>query len=130
MNNCSKKFKSALNFHINKFNCSTQEKLRNLKRSSPKNFWKIINNVEKSTKEANISLQPLYDYFKNINDQDPNDDETVLGEFNVDILDDEELLNSFITEGEIMKCIKSLRTIKVLGILLYQSSGIVYPIIF
>lgn len=83
LNNCSKKLKSTLNFHINKFNCSTQEKLRNLKRSSPKAFWKIINNVEKRKKEADISLEPLYDYFKNINDQDPNDDQTVLGEFNV-----------------------------------------------
>ena len=63
----------------------------------------------------NISLEPLYDYFKNINDQDPNDDETVLGEFNVDILDDEELLNSFIIEGEIMKCIKSLKNNKSSG---------------
>lgn len=64
-------------------------------------------------KEANISLEPLYDYFKNINHQDPNDDETVLGEFNVDLLNDEELLNSFITE--MMKCIKSFRNNKSSG---------------
>ena len=50
---------------------------------------------------------PLFDYFKNINDQDPNDDKTILCELNVDISDYEELQNSFITEGEIMKCIKS-----------------------
>lgn len=109
LNNCSKDYKKTLNFHINKYNRSRQEKLRNLKSNSPKEFWKILNNVEKSKNEANINLETLYDYFKNINDQDPNDDENFLGEFNVDITDDEELLNSFITEGEIMKCIKSLK---------------------
>ena len=47
---------------------------------------------------------------KNLNEQshDVEDDINI----NMDITDDDELLNSYITEGEILKCIKSLKNNK------------------
>lgn len=40
-----------------------QEKLRNLKSKNPKDFWKIINSLEKSKDNPNIDLDTLYEFF-------------------------------------------------------------------
>ena len=37
-----------MNFYINKFNQSMQDKLRNLKSTKPKDYWKIINSLNKN----------------------------------------------------------------------------------
>ena len=48
LKNASLDYKCIMNFHLNQFNCTTQEKLRQVKSTSPKEFRKIINNLENS----------------------------------------------------------------------------------
>ena len=56
----SQHYKRTLNFDINKFNRDSEEKLRNLKNNSPKDFWKLINNLERDKCNQNINLESLY----------------------------------------------------------------------
>ena len=95
-----------MNFYINKHNINTQDKLRVLKSKNPKDFWKIINSIEKSKDNQNIDIEFFYDFFKNLNEQN---EDSVNEDLNFDTNDDHDILNSFITEGEILKCIKSLK---------------------
>ena len=41
-----------------------QNNLRNMKRKTPKEFWKIINSIERKNDEQNITLESLYDFLK------------------------------------------------------------------
>ena len=96
-----------MNKYINKHKKQMQQKLRNLKHKNPKEFWEILNNIERKEDEPDISIDTLYEYFKNLNiNNDGNDTQETI---NIDITDDDEILNSSITEGEIIKCIKSLK---------------------
>ena len=108
----SNEYKRTLNLHINRYNHATKEKLRNLKSKRPKDFWKIINSIDKNNKESNISIDALHNYFENQNIADENSNENFIAGLNIDSVDDEELLNSSITEGEIRVCIKSLKNNK------------------
>ena len=106
----SQHYKRTMNFHINKFNRDTQEKLRKLKTDSPKDFWKLINNLERDKGDQNISLESLYTFFKDLNTSNEQPDDEIFA--NIDISDDDEFLNSSITEAEIRKCIKALKNNK------------------
>ena len=84
-----------------------QDKLRNLKSTNPKNYWKIINSLNKKKDNDKIDIETLHEFFvKNLNEQSHEDDADV--HINIDTTDNEELLNSYIPEGEILKCIKLL----------------------
>ena len=91
-------------------------KLRNLKNAKPKEFWKIINFVDE-TKDKTAPLQNVYEYFKNINAGNTNDESehypadeqfTGTGENN----DINELLNYPFTEAEILRTVKGLKNNK------------------
>ena len=66
--------------------------------------------MEKSKDSPNVNLDTLYEFFKNLNEQTAVDEQEYT--FNIDISDDDEILNSSITEGEILKCIKMLKNNK------------------
>ena len=72
----SQQYKRTMNLHSNKFNRDTQEKLRKLKTDSPKDFWKLINNLERDKGDQNISLESLYTFFKDLNtsNEQPDDE--------------------------------------------------------
>ena len=110
LKNASKAYKKTMNFHINKHNKSTQEKLRNLKSKNPRDFWRIMNSLDKSKDNENIDIETLYDFFKNLNEQ--NEREDMSPNVNIDLNDEDELLNSPITENEILKCIRWLKNNK------------------
>ena len=85
-------------------------KLRNLKVENPKEFWKIINCFDQDNDEQNINLDSQYNFFKTLNEN--NDHAVEDNETNLQFIDDhDEILNSSITESEILKCIKSLKII-------------------
>ena len=106
----SKNYKNTMNFHLNKHVRNTQNKLRKLKSSNPKEFWKIINSLENKQEEQNINLETLYEFFKGLNENNDNDGEN--HDINIDVSDDDEILNSSITEAEILKCLNSLKNNK------------------
>ena len=89
-----------------------QEKLRKLKTNNPKEFWKVINNLDCKTDDTSIDIDTLFTFFfKNLNENNDNND-VQDNEINIDITDDDEILNSSITEGEILNCINSLKNNK------------------
>ena len=106
----SKNYKRTMNLYLNKHVKNTQNRLRNLKTNNPKEFWKIINSLEKKEEDQNINLETLYDFFKGLNENNDVDENN--NDINIDITDDDEILNSSITEAEILKCLKGLKSNK------------------
>ena len=88
-----------------------QDKLRNLKSTNPKNYWKIINSLNKKKDNDKIDIETLHKcFFFNLIEQSHEADDDV--HINIDITEKDELLNSYILEGEILKCIKLLKNRK------------------
>ena len=106
----SKTYKNTMNKYINKHIENTKCTLRKLNRSKPKEFWKIVNNLESSSIESNLNETEFYEYFREINStaQGNSDSEEV----HININDDTEILNSRISAEEITKCIKNLKNNK------------------
>ncbi|MEW8546068.1 MAG: reverse transcriptase family protein [Candidatus Thiodiazotropha sp.] len=129
----SKIYKCTMNIYINKFDRETQDKLRNLKSKSPKDFWKIINSVDRNNDNPDINIETLFDFFKTLNENKDNDND-FMDSLNIDVTDDDEILNSFITEAEILKCIKLLKNNKcsandkIINEYIKYSSDIMIPI--
>ena len=66
-----------------------------------------MNKSEKTNDGNDIDLETLFNFFKNLNDNTGmQDDEANFS--NIDTSDDDEILNSSITESEILQCIKLL----------------------
>ena len=110
LKNASKACKRMMNFYINKHYKGTQDKLRNLSSKNPRDFWKLMISLEKTKDNENIDIETLYDFFKMLNEQ--NENENMPQDLNTDLTNDDELFNSPITEGEIRKCIKTLKNNK------------------
>ena len=53
-----------MNFYINKHNQNMQDKLRKLKSTNPKDYWKIINSLNKNKDNDKIDIETLYEFFK------------------------------------------------------------------
>ena len=113
LNQDSKCYKSNMNFYINKHNRETQRNLRNLQSKNPKEYWKILNSLNTKPESTDINLDFLYTFFKELNEENTNDNNLSAEEINKHIdQEGDEILNFFISETEIMKCIKSLKNNK------------------
>ena len=112
LSKASKTYKKKMNYFVNKHNKSTQKKLRNLKNKNPKDYWKIINSIDTKKTDSNIELDTLYTFFKDINKQLDSDNDSCDNDIHISIEDNDEVLNSPITDSEILKCIKSLKNNK------------------
>ena len=108
----SKTYKKKMNYFINKHNKSTQNKLRSLKNKSPKEYWKIINSIDNKKADSNIELDKLYTFFKDLNEQPDTEHDFCDNNIEFSIDDNDEILNSPITDSEILKCIKLLKNNK------------------
>ena len=89
-----------------------QHKLRKLKNKNPKEYWKIINNIDSKNTDSSIKTDALYTFFKDLNNELNSDDDSSDPNIDISINDDDEILNSPITDSEIMKCIKLLKNNK------------------
>ena len=83
-----------------------------MKSKSPKQFWKILNNLQSKKENKDISINDLYNFFfKDINSpNDSHDPESENLNFSID--NDDEILNGHISENEILKCINNLKNNK------------------
>ena len=107
----SKMYKKKLNYFIRKHKKDTQNKLRKLKSKSPKQFWKILNNLQSKKENKDISINDLYNFFKDINSpNNSHDPESENLNFSID--NEDEILNGHISENEILKCINNLKNNK------------------
>ena len=90
---------------------NTQNKLRKLKSKSPKQFWKILNNLQSKKENKDISINDLCNFFKDINSRnDSHDPESEHLNFSIDI--DDEILNGYISGNDILKCINNFKNNK------------------
>lgn len=108
----SKVYKKKLNYFINKHNKSKQTELRNLKSKNPKEYWKIINSADCKKVDSDIELDALYSFFKDLNEQPDSEPDQTTDSIDISIDDNDTILNSPITDTEILKCIKSLKNNK------------------
>ena len=113
----SKAYKKKMNNFINNHKRQTQMKLRNLKNKNPKEYWKIINSVDSKKQLSKFGINTLYTFFKELNDNDKCKSENDQTEetLNISLEDNDVILNSPITDREILKCIKSLKNNKACG---------------
>lgn len=71
LKNVSKEYKNKTN--LRRYKNEKNIKLRSLKNASPKDFWKVINSIGKSKRET-APLNDLYNFFKNVNSSNINED--------------------------------------------------------
>ena len=118
--NASKNYKKVMNKYITQYERQQQTKLRTLHKKSPKEYWKILNSLDRQKQSKMPPLNSFLDFFKNLNTQDEsmqeddsNENMHIIDELNLD--DDDQLLNSPITAEEISKCILNLKNSKAPG---------------
>lgn len=106
----SKEYKKTLRKHFMSFKRNNVNKIRNIKKSNPKAYWKVLCGKTKTNVSAELS--ELYQFFKNVNSgesinlQDTNEDPNFINEE----------LNTDITLKEIENAVKLLKTGKACGV--------------
>jgi hypothetical protein len=109
-------YKNTMNKFLNKYNKSNQDKLRQMHKKQPKDYWKFINKISENKKVDLPNLNSLYEYFESINNNplhNINDTEYVN---DINLNDNDRILNSEITPEEILKSINNLKNGKSPGI--------------
>lgn len=111
LNTVSKTYKNVMAKNIRQHRNERAEKLRKLKSSNPKDYWRILNS--KSVQNSKIAaLKDLYSYFKNVNESNIEDSTPYT---NIPDCPINENINLPITSDEISKTIKSLKLNKAHG---------------
>lgn len=110
----SKSYKDTMHLSIRRFKMARTEKLRKLKSSNPREYWKILNSNDKKS-ECQVPLNDLYNYFKHVNSANTNASECPLINNN-NSNDNNEELNMPINEFEVQSAIKQLKNNKSPGI--------------
>lgn len=64
-----KEYKLSISKNVKKFKNQRVEKLKSIKTTNPKEFWKIINSVDKTCSKL-PPLDELHNFFKNLNSSD------------------------------------------------------------
>ena len=97
----SKNYKHTISKRIKSYDNERINKLRDLRSSNPKEYWKILNASDRR-KRSEACLDDLYSFFKSIYEDNPYDD----SEFNTDTdQTDSEIISQPISENEILKAI-------------------------
>ena len=109
----SKAYKKELNKQYRIYHKNLHHKLRTLKSSNSKTYWKILNGGSESREEIrNLNLELFTDHFKSLNSNQDDED------FNIDyenINENNTILNRSFTEEEVLTSIKSLKNNKACG---------------
>jgi hypothetical protein len=87
---------------MNKYYKNNEVKLREMQSKNPKDYWKYLNKIKTKKSIDMPTLDSMYDYFKEANNNlyhDVNDNDIIN---NIDLTNDS-VLNSYITSEEIKK---------------------------
>ena len=115
LNHISKFYKCTMNFNIKRFKEARIQKLKNLKKAKPKQFWNILNSND-SKADCQAPLNDLYNYFKSVNEhQNGSESEFSQHEPKYEAANNEEL-NKPISESEVRAAIKQLQNNKSAGL--------------
>ena len=113
----SKNYKQTLNTQNKTFKQNRVAKLRTLKTNNPKEYWKLLNS-ERKRNNTQASLGDLFNFYKDANAPNPNEDETNDSSPENDPCEDEfqnlanEEINQPITYDELSKAVNSLKNNK------------------
>ena len=116
--NCSKQYKQTTKKAYDDYQFKLESKIRETSKTNGKEFWKILNSFNKCSKDDsnNISLESLYNHFKELNTNvDRNDDIVIDIDFNNLSPEMDELLNSSISADEIRGVVHKLKNGKSAG---------------
>ncbi|KAK6182088.1 hypothetical protein SNE40_009852 [Patella caerulea] len=109
-------YKKQLKSEFNIYNRNFNQDLKCLKRNNSKEYWKMLTQSKKSSNAFDVSIDSLYDYFRNLNQS--NESNFVPGDFSlIDcVVGDNDVINEPITDIEIEYCINNLKNNKSHGI--------------
>ena len=119
MINSCKKYKSIMNkyrkLHLQKL----QNNIRKMRTSKPKDYWKLINSIDKKRDKSPVSMESLFNFLKtlDINDIDVTQQQPADLDAQNDVNgnNNTQVLNDPITESEIFESIKTLKLNKSSG---------------
>ena len=115
----SKCYKKQLRISFGKYQSNFTKKIRKLKSSDPKNFWKVINGStqEKKRDNANISCKAFQEHFQKLGATENTDKPTTVQSPNYDTEDETDaLFDDAFSEDEVKKVLKKLNNNKACGI--------------
>ncbi|MCW4343991.1 MAG: reverse transcriptase family protein [Candidatus Thiodiazotropha endolucinida] len=112
LKHASKFYKNTMNLSIRKYRNLRIQKLRSIKTSNPREFWKLLNSFEHDN-TCKAPLHGLYDYFKSVNDYQEN---ARCEPLYVNPDSNNEELNRPISECEVRAAIKQLNNNKSAGL--------------
>ena len=112
----SKEYKKVMDCSIRNHTCNVARKLRQLRTTNSKEYWKILNSTNTDSK-CTADINDMFLFFKRVNEGDENDDnaENLDDVTNVDNEYSDVLLNSPILEDEIIAAVKKLKNGKAPG---------------
>ncbi|CAG2202527.1 TPT1 [Mytilus edulis] len=113
----SKSYKKELNRSYNDFQMNTAKDLRKLAKSDPKRLWQKLNsiNINKSNKTDAVKIEDLYEHFKRLSQDEVIEDNSDIDLTKVPPENINRILNSPITEEEILNVVKKLKNNKASG---------------
>lgn len=114
LSNASKTYKNIMKKSILKYKRTFRHKIRNMRQTSPKDYWKYVNSVNKKSVDPNINIDIFYKFFKNLNENDPADHDVPDSDFPEFV--EENQLNTEITVDVISKAILELKNNKATGL--------------
>ena len=114
LSKASKAYKFAMNKSFEKYQDKIGCDIRNSAKLDPKKFWNILNRCsEKSRQSVDVSLDELYNYFKEMNEVENEDIEIVT---NLNENNQDDVLNAPISQDEIKNVILNLHNDKSSGL--------------
>jgi bisphosphoglycerate-dependent phosphoglycerate mutase len=113
---CGREYKKEMNKSYNEYAKKFETQLRNASKTDTKKVWKILKSFSKNknSEENKISLDRLYEYFKELNSSE---NEASSDDFSrIYFQNGVDLLISEITEDEVIKAAKNLKNSKAPGL--------------
>ena len=108
----SREYKKIMNSYIAKHDMQMQNRLRDMESKRPKEYWNFINSLNRNGKNQPMpTLQEFYEHFKLLNSCSDDTEETL----NLNNDQNDETLNSKITQEEILGAIRKLNNGKAPG---------------
>lgn len=107
----SKSYKRTMNLCFKRFKQARIDKLKKLKTSNVRAYWKILN-AENKNSDCQASLHELYNYFRDINAQETTESGPLPTMSNEELNNE---INQLISENEVTNAIKQLHNNKSSG---------------
>lgn len=108
----SRIYKKTMNKFMNKYNTTQQNKLRNMQKCQPKEYWKFLNSLKNKGKSEMPPLNKFFEYFKNVFSSEYENEVNDMDLSDINFENSTECLNCPFTSHEIDRCINKLKNSK------------------